>query len=64
MKFNVEIIDRKRKQLGWNWRTLANRLETTELKLWRWRNGTATPDALDLLKLCDVLKISVTEFYE
>lgn len=47
-----------RKQRGWSQEQLAERLGVTRQALSKWELGTAIPDTVNIMKLCDLFGVS------
>lgn len=48
---------------GFSDQSLAERLEVSEVAVWRWRNGERWPDPGMLVRLCRVLGVTPNEIY-
>ena len=56
-----EIIQNKRKQLGWSQDQLAEKLNISRQSISKWEQDLALPDLENGSKLCEVLRITVEE---
>lgn len=56
-----EIIQNKRKQLGWSQDQLAEKLNISRQSISKWEQDLALPDLENGSKLCEVLGITVEE---
>lgn len=55
------FIAERRKRVGLTQMQLAEKLKITDRAVSKWENGRAMPDSSIMLKLCDVLKITVND---
>jgi transcriptional regulator with XRE-family HTH domain len=56
-----EIIQNKRKQLGWSQDQLAEKLNISRQSISKWEQDLALPDLENGSKICEVLGITVEE---
>ena len=56
-----ELISILRKELGFNQKELAEKLNITDKAVSKWETGRSAPDVSMLLPLAEVLGVSVTE---
>ena len=58
-----KFVQTKRKEIGLTQTGLAEKLGVTDRAVSKWENGVCLPDADNIFVLCDILKITVNDFF-
>lgn len=64
-KLNIKrAVDMARARNGWSLLTLATEMDTNQMKLTRWRNGSQRMLLTDALLICDLCGCTISEFID
>ena len=58
-----KFIAQRRRDVGLTQMQLAEKLDITDRAVSKWETGRSLPDSAIMLELCDVLKITVNDYY-
>lgn len=53
------IIEQRRKDIGFSRKKVASEVGISVMQLWRWENDKSEPSFSNFFKLCDVLRLNI-----
>ena len=59
----AKFIAKKRKEQGLTQFELAEKLEVSDRAISKWENGACMPEAAKMMKLCEILNITINELF-